>query len=262
MVPLEVNKVMVGIVISPLAGPTWQSKSISVPGWEGRHSCVSLATVSRLRSGYRIPVEGRDFPHRSRPVLGPTQPPIKWVPGHVPGGKAAGPWRWPPTPYSAEVKERVELYLYSPSGPSWPVLGWTLPLLYPHHCLGIESRRVLDFPHPSRLALGPNKPPIKYAPGNFPGGKAVGAWLWPPTPSSAGVKEKVELYLYSPSGPSWPVLGWTLPVHLPLLWPDLFREPANLCKICKGSPFRGAKGIDHWGDRFVWRIVLIIMLQK
>jgi len=26
------------------------------------------------------------------------------------------------TPSTAEVKERVELYLYSPSGPSWPVL--------------------------------------------------------------------------------------------------------------------------------------------
>jgi hypothetical protein len=26
-------------------------------------------------------------------------------------------------PPSAEVKERAELYLYSPSGPSWPVLG-------------------------------------------------------------------------------------------------------------------------------------------
>ena len=29
-----------------------------------------------------------------------------------PGGKAAGTWRWPPTPYNAKVKERVELYLY------------------------------------------------------------------------------------------------------------------------------------------------------
>ena len=29
-------------------------------------------------------------------------------------------------PSSAEVKERVELYLYSPSGSSWPVPEWTL----------------------------------------------------------------------------------------------------------------------------------------
>jgi hypothetical protein len=28
-----------------------------------------------------------------------------------------------PPPSSAEVKERVELYFYSPSGPSWPVPG-------------------------------------------------------------------------------------------------------------------------------------------
>jgi hypothetical protein len=34
-----------------------------------------------------------------------------------------------PLPSSAEVKERVELYLRSPSGPSWTVLGriWPLP---------------------------------------------------------------------------------------------------------------------------------------
>ena len=31
---------------------------------------------------------------------------------------------------SAEGKERVELYLYSPSGPLWPVVGRTLPLLF------------------------------------------------------------------------------------------------------------------------------------
>jgi len=33
-----------------------------------------------------------------------------------------------PTPHSTEVKERVELYLYSLSGPSWPILGRDLPL--------------------------------------------------------------------------------------------------------------------------------------
>ena len=32
-----------------------------------------------------------------------------------------------PTPSSAEVKE-TELYLCSPSGPSWPVIGRALPL--------------------------------------------------------------------------------------------------------------------------------------
>jgi len=34
------------------------------------------------------------------------------VPG-LPGGKVAGAWRCLPSPFSAVVKERVELYLYS-----------------------------------------------------------------------------------------------------------------------------------------------------
>ena len=38
------------------------------------------------------------------------------------------------------------------------------------------------------------------------GVKQPRAWGWPPTPSGAGVKEKVELYLYFLSGPSWRVL--------------------------------------------------------
>jgi hypothetical protein len=42
-----------------------------------------------------------------------------WVPGLFPGSKAAGAWRSPSTPSSADVKARIELYLYSPL---WPVL--------------------------------------------------------------------------------------------------------------------------------------------
>jgi hypothetical protein len=66
---------------------------------------------------------GRDFQHSSRPALGPAQPPVQWVPGHSPGVKRPGRGVDHPPPSSTEVKERIELYLYSPSGPSWPVLG-------------------------------------------------------------------------------------------------------------------------------------------
>jgi hypothetical protein len=42
---------------------------------------------------------------------------------------------------------------------------------------------------------------------SFPGLKRPGRGIGHPPPSRVGVKERVELYLYSPSGPSWPVLG-------------------------------------------------------
>ena len=48
--------------------------------------------------------------------------------GSLCANRAAGAWRRLRTPSSPEVKERVELYLYSPSGPSWPVVGRTLSL--------------------------------------------------------------------------------------------------------------------------------------
>ena len=48
----------------------------------------------------------------------------------IPGVKRPGRSVKHPPPSSAEVNERVELYLYSPSGPSCPVLGRTLLYLY------------------------------------------------------------------------------------------------------------------------------------
>ena len=43
--------------------------------------------------------------------------------------------------------------------------------------------------------------------GSFPEIKHSGLSVDHPTQSSAEVKERAQLYLYSPSGPSWPVLG-------------------------------------------------------
>jgi len=48
--------------------------------------------------------------------------------GSLPGVKRPGRGVDHLLPPSAEAKERAELYLYSPSGPSWPVLGRSLSL--------------------------------------------------------------------------------------------------------------------------------------
>jgi ABC-type sugar transport system permease subunit len=61
--------------------------------------------------------------------------------------------------------------------------------------------------------LQPGAHPASYTMGtmSFPGVKRPGRGVYHPPLSSAEVKERVELYLYSPAGSSWPVLGWTLP---------------------------------------------------
>ena len=113
----------------------------------------------------------------------------------------------------------------------------------------------------------------------------------PPT-SSAGVKERLELYLYSPSGPSWTVLGWTLPFlfvsyrnwkislspipnlflettisqrgHLPLLYSDTHLKVSHLLSSSLGNskqtcPRAGLTNLwceyPKWhADRFPWQV--------
>jgi hypothetical protein len=120
-------------------GDTWTNEYETQAEWhrkgwyrlEGRRdSVVGITTTLRAgRSGDRIPVgarfsapvqtgseahqasytkETRSLPVVKRPELGVDQPP----------------------PSSAEVKERVKLFLHSPSGPSWAVLGLTSPLSF------------------------------------------------------------------------------------------------------------------------------------
>jgi hypothetical protein len=92
----------------------------------GRDSWVGIATRYGL-DGQGIESRwGRDF--RTRPDR-PWGLPSRLYNGYrvsLPGVKRPGRGANHPPSSSAEVKERIELYLYFPSGPSWPVLGRTL----------------------------------------------------------------------------------------------------------------------------------------
>jgi hypothetical protein len=79
--------------------------------------------------------------------------------------------------------------------------GWTIGVL------GFDSRRglrIFFFTTTSRTALGPTQPPIQLVPGALSlGVKRPGREADHSPPSSAKVKEWVELYLHSPHTPSW-----------------------------------------------------------
>jgi hypothetical protein len=85
--------------------------------------CITWATRKFIQIASRYKLDGQG----SNPGVGEifrTRPDRPWSPPTLPsngyrffpGDKAAGAWRWPPSPSSAEVKERIELYLYSTSG--------------------------------------------------------------------------------------------------------------------------------------------------
>ena len=64
------------------------------------------------------------------------------------------------------------------------------------------------FSAPVQTGPGANPASSTMGTGSFPGVKQPGCGFEYPRASSAEVKERVELYLYSRFGPSWPVIGW------------------------------------------------------
>ena len=86
--------------------------------YKGRDHAVGKATRYGLDGPGIESRWGGDFPHSSRLAMGPTQPPIQWVPGLSPGVKRPERGVDHPPPSSAETERRVELYINSPSGAS------------------------------------------------------------------------------------------------------------------------------------------------
>jgi hypothetical protein len=80
---------------------------------------------------------------------------------------------------------------------------------------GIKSRWEIFRTRPDR-SCGPTNLLYSGYRASFPGVKRPGHGVDHPLPSSAEVKERVQLYLYSTSAPSRPVLGWTLSFSLSL----------------------------------------------
>jgi hypothetical protein len=73
-----------------------------------------------------------------------------------------------------------------------------------------NSYRVIQvavrFSAPVQTEPGAHPALYKMGTGSFPGVKRPGRGVDHPPPSSVDVKERVELYIYSPSGPSWLVI--------------------------------------------------------
>jgi hypothetical protein len=85
-------------------------------GWD---STISIVTHYGLHGLGIKPQWGWNFTHLSRLALGPTQPPVLWVMGLFPGGKAAVHGIDYPPSSGTKVKERVEPYLY----PLWAFIA-------------------------------------------------------------------------------------------------------------------------------------------
>jgi len=162
--------------------------------------CVPCSVVG-IATGYGLDGPGiesrwrRDFPHLSRPSLGPTQPPVQWVPGFSPGVKSGRGVTLTPHPVLVPLVMKEFSYTSTPpmgrtacTEPQCLYKGVLYLYIYIYICVlcivvgiatgygldgpGIESRWRRDFPHLSKPSLGPTQPPVQWVPGFSPGVKS------------------------------------------------------------------------------------------
>jgi hypothetical protein len=105
--PSELIEALTGIVLA------YRRPELAA-GWTVRGSKLGVGEISRSRP--------------NRPWARPAS--YTMSTGPLPGVKRPGRGDDHPPPSSAEVKEKAELYLYSPSGPSWPVIGRTFTFTF------------------------------------------------------------------------------------------------------------------------------------
>ena len=93
---------------------------------------------------------------------------------------------------------------------------------YCFHAVGIATRYGLDGPGIEyRWRRARFSAPVHTGPGAHPASYVIGTWSFPGVVLTTHprfrneVKERVDLYIYSKSGPSWTVIGWNLPLPLP-----------------------------------------------
>jgi hypothetical protein len=109
-----VNQQFIVIQIHKLEDNAYRRRKINALHFKLRTEIAQ--SLERLATGWTVQGSnaGGGEIFRTRPDR-PWGPPSLLYNGYrvFPRGKSAGVWRWPHTPSSAEVKERVELYIYS-----------------------------------------------------------------------------------------------------------------------------------------------------
>ena len=153
----------------------------------GIDSSVGIATCYGL-DGPGIECRwGRDFPHPSRPALGPTQPPVQLVPGLYRGVKRPGRGV-DHVVYRCHVPVLVRyvtpVYNITPEYNRYVTPVYNITPEYNRYVTPVYNNIAPEYNRYVTPVYN-NHAPL----------------------SSVEVKERLELYLCSPSGPSWPVLG-------------------------------------------------------